>query len=136
LGTEIFPELGFLLEASDDELGLPSTGAASSSEEEAGRVGAPEPALDGQIWGLEGGGAPFLLGRRQHGLGSGFRVSVVGHGDDGPCCRCFGSDRTPGVAPHGAFRSRTVSTTVAKWFVPIARGTMNKVCRFGPLGSA
>jgi hypothetical protein len=29
-------------------------------------------------------------------------------------CRCFGSDRTPGVAPQGVFRSRTVSTTVAK----------------------
>jgi hypothetical protein len=42
-------------------------------------------------------------------------------------CRCFGSDRTPGVAPQDAFRSRKVSTTVAKWFVPIARGTMDKV---------
>jgi hypothetical protein len=51
-------------------------------------------------------------------------------------CRCFGSDRTPGVAPQDAFRSRTVSTTVAKWFVPIARGTIDKVCRFGPLRSA
>jgi hypothetical protein len=51
-------------------------------------------------------------------------------------CRCFGSDRTPGVAPLGALRSRTVSTTVAKWFVPIARGTMDKVCRFEPLRSA
>jgi hypothetical protein len=50
-------------------------------------------------------------------------------------CRCFGSDRTPGVAPQGAFRSRTASTTVAKWFVPIARGTMDKICRFGPLRS-
>jgi hypothetical protein len=51
-------------------------------------------------------------------------------------CRCFGSDRTPGVAPQGAFRSRTVSTTVAKWFVPIARGTVDKVYRFGPLRDA
>ena len=51
-------------------------------------------------------------------------------------CRCFGSDRTPGVAPQGVFRSRTVSTTVAKWFVPIARGTMDKIYRFGPLRSA
>jgi hypothetical protein len=51
-------------------------------------------------------------------------------------CRCFGSDRTPGVAPQGVFRSRTVSTTVAKWFVSIARGTMDKICRFGPLRSA
>jgi hypothetical protein len=52
------------------------------------------------------------------------------------CCRCFGSDHTPGVAPRGVFRSRTVSTTVAKWFVPIARGTMDKIYRFGPLRSA
>ena len=48
-------------------------------------------------------------------------------------CRCFGSDRTPGVAPQGVFRSRTVSTTVAKWFVPVARGTVDNVYRFGPL---
>jgi hypothetical protein len=51
-------------------------------------------------------------------------------------CRCFGSNRTPGVAPQGVFRSRTVSTTVAKWFVPIARGTVDKVYRFGPLRDA
>jgi hypothetical protein len=55
-------------------------------------------------------------------------------GDEG--CRCFGSDRTPGVAPQGVFRSRTVSTTVAKWFVPIARRTVDKVYRFGPLRDA
>jgi hypothetical protein len=51
-------------------------------------------------------------------------------------CRCFGSDRTPGVAPQGVFRSRTVSTTVAKWFVPDARGTVDNVYRFGPLRDA
>jgi hypothetical protein len=51
-------------------------------------------------------------------------------------CRCFGSDRTPGVAPQGVFRCRTVSTTVAKWFVPIARGTVDMVYRFGPLRDA
>ena len=47
------PELGFLLEASDDELGLPPAGASSS--EEAGAAGAPDVAagLDGQIWGFE-----------------------------------------------------------------------------------
>jgi hypothetical protein len=50
--------------------------------------------------------------------------------------RCFGSDRTPGVAPQGVFRSRTVSTTVAKWFVPVARGTVDNVYRFGPLRDA
>jgi hypothetical protein len=48
-------------------------------------------------------------------------------------CRCFGSDLTPGVAPQGVFRSRTVSPTVAKWFVPDARGTVDNVYRFGPL---
>jgi hypothetical protein len=50
-----------------------------------------------------------------------------------PMCRCFGSDRTPGVAPQGVFRSRMVSTTVAKWFVSDARGTVDNVYRFGPL---
>jgi hypothetical protein len=40
-------------------------------------------------------------------------------------CRCFGSDRTPGVAPRGAFRSRTVLSTVAQWFVPDARETVD-----------
>ncbi|KAG8053553.1 hypothetical protein GUJ93_ZPchr0001g30260 [Zizania palustris] len=49
------PELGFLLEASDDELGLPPA-TASSSEEEAG-AGEPEEAIEfgGQIWGFEDG---------------------------------------------------------------------------------
>jgi hypothetical protein len=51
-------------------------------------------------------------------------------------CRCFRSDRTPGVAPQGVSRSRTVSTTVAKWFVPIARGTVDKIYRFGLLRDA
>jgi hypothetical protein len=41
-----------------------------------------------------------------------------GRGSTRGGCRCFGSDRTPGVTPQGVFRSRTVSTTVAKWFVP------------------
>jgi hypothetical protein len=33
-------------------------------------------------------------------------------------------------------RSKTVSTTVAEWFVPIARGTVDKIYRFGPLRNA
>jgi hypothetical protein len=64
--TQQQPELGFLLEASDDELGLPPAAAsASSSEEASGLAGAPESAgaaLDGQIWGFEDeidGGAGF-----------------------------------------------------------------------------
>jgi hypothetical protein len=63
-------------------------------------------------------------------------VSVEIRGIAFPACRCFGSDRTPGVAPQGVSRSRTVSTTVAKWFVPIARGTVDKIYRFGPLRDA
>jgi hypothetical protein len=41
------------------------------------------------------------------------------------CCRCFGSDRAPGVAPRGAFWSRTVLSTVARWFVLNARETVD-----------
>jgi hypothetical protein len=40
-------------------------------------------------------------------------------------CRCFGSDRAPGVAPRGAFCSRTVLPTVARWFVLEARETVD-----------
>jgi hypothetical protein len=40
-------------------------------------------------------------------------------------CRCFGSDRAPGVAPRGAFWSRTVLPTVARWFALDARETVD-----------
>jgi hypothetical protein len=40
-------------------------------------------------------------------------------------CRCFGSDRAPGVAPRGVFWSRTVLLTVAQWFVLDARETVD-----------
>jgi hypothetical protein len=36
-------------------------------------------------------------------------------------CRCFGSDRAPRVAPRGAFWSRTMLPTVARWFMLDAR---------------
>jgi hypothetical protein len=36
-------------------------------------------------------------------------------------CRCFGSECAPGVASQGAFWSRTVLSTVARWFVLDAR---------------
>jgi hypothetical protein len=42
-------------------------------------------------------------------------------------CRCFGFDRAPGVAPRGAFWSRTVLLTVARWFVLDARETVDNV---------
>jgi hypothetical protein len=38
--------------------------------------------------------------------------------------------------PSRCFRSRMVSPTVAKWFVPDARETMDSVYRFGPLRDA
>ncbi|CAL9106673.1 unnamed protein product [Musa textilis] len=55
------PELGYLLEASDDELGLPPTAAASSADEDVGAaeaaalgtVAEPEGAGFGQMWGFE-----------------------------------------------------------------------------------
>jgi hypothetical protein len=40
-------------------------------------------------------------------------------------CQCFGSDRAPGVAPRGAFWSRTVLPTISRWFVPDARETVD-----------
>jgi hypothetical protein len=40
-------------------------------------------------------------------------------------CRCFGSDRAPGMAPQGAFWCRTVLSTVARWFVLVARETVD-----------
>jgi hypothetical protein len=36
-------------------------------------------------------------------------------------CQCFGSDRAPGVATQGAFWSRMVLSTVARWFALDAR---------------
>jgi hypothetical protein len=45
----------------------------------------------------------------------------------GPDCRCFGSDRAPSVAPRGAFLSRAVLSTVARWFVPDARETVDNL---------
>ncbi|KAM3198090.1 hypothetical protein ACQJBY_073283 [Aegilops geniculata] len=50
------PELGFLLEASDDELGLPpAAGASSTSSDDAGGWEPEEPAgvFGEQIWGFE-----------------------------------------------------------------------------------
>jgi hypothetical protein len=44
-----------------------------------------------------------------------------------PLCRCFGSDHAPGVAPRGAFWSRTVLPTVARWFVLDARETVDNL---------
>jgi hypothetical protein len=41
--------------------------------------------------------------------------------------RCFGSDRAPRVAPQGAFWSRTVLPTIARWFVLDARETVDNL---------
>jgi hypothetical protein len=42
-------------------------------------------------------------------------------------CRCFGSDRAPRVAHRGAFWSRMVLPTIARWFVPSARETVDNL---------
>jgi hypothetical protein len=48
-------------------------------------------------------------------------------------CRCFGSDRAPGVAPQGAFWNRTVLPTVARRFVLMHERLWTVLYRFGPL---
>jgi hypothetical protein len=48
----------------------------------------------------------------------------------------LGPTAHPGLPLKVFFRSRTVSMTVAKWFVPDARGTVDNVYRFGPLRDA
>jgi hypothetical protein len=48
-------------------------------------------------------------------------------------CLCFGSDRAPGVAPQGAFWSRTVLPTVARWFMLMHERQWIVLYRFGPL---
>jgi hypothetical protein len=48
----------------------------------------------------------------------------------------LGPTAHPGLPLKVFSRSRTVSTTVAKWFVPIARETVDKIYRFGPLRNA
>jgi hypothetical protein len=42
-----------------------------------------------------------------------------------PLVSVFGSDHAPGVAPQGAFWSRTVLPTVARWFALDARETVD-----------
>jgi hypothetical protein len=51
-------------------------------------------------------------------------------------CRCFGSESAPGVAPQGAFWSRTVLLNVARWFVLMHERQWTVLYRFGPLGDA
>ncbi|CAL4977606.1 unnamed protein product [Urochloa decumbens] len=87
------PELGFLLEASDDELGLPPAGASSSSED-AGAAGDSNAAagLDGQIWEFEddidggfGGYSPEAAAARAAAAAwddDGFDAGLFAFGDD------------------------------------------------------
>jgi hypothetical protein len=48
----------------------------------------------------------------------------------------LGPTAHPGLPLKVFFRSRTVSTTVAKWFMSDARETVDNVYRFGPLRDA
>jgi hypothetical protein len=48
----------------------------------------------------------------------------------------LGPTAHPGLPLKVFSRSRTVPTTVAKWFVSIARGTVDNIYRFRPLRNA
>jgi hypothetical protein len=63
-----------------------------------------------------------------------YRFMAIAH--YGYLCRSFGSDRAPEVAPQGAFWSRTVLPTVARWFVLMHERQWTVLYRFGPLGDA
>ncbi|CAL4957927.1 unnamed protein product [Urochloa decumbens] len=88
------PELGFLLEASDDELGLPPAGASSSSEDAGFAAEDADAAagLDGQIWGFEdemdggfGGYSPEAAAARAAAAAwddDGFDAGLFAFGDD------------------------------------------------------
>nr|CAB3476426.1 unnamed protein product [Digitaria exilis] len=94
--TQHQPELGFLLEASDDELGLPPAGASSSSDE-AGAAGETDVAasLDDQIWGFDdeidggfGGYSPEAAAARAAAAAwddDGFDAGLFAFGDDAAC---------------------------------------------------
>jgi hypothetical protein len=64
------------------------------------------------------------LGRRMILCWKVMAIELAWIGDTPPTwrasCRCFGSDRAPRVAPRGAFWSKMVLPTVARWFVPDA----------------
>jgi hypothetical protein len=66
---------------------------------------------------------PLTLGRSLSAIISVVHTVLISRGS----FRCFGSDRAPGVAPRGAFWSRTVLPTVARWFVPDARETVDNL---------
>jgi hypothetical protein len=61
---------------------------------------------------------------------------VIACVDSIPVVGVLGPTAHPGLPLNVFFRSRTVSPTVAKWFVPDARGTVDNVYRFGPLRDA
>jgi hypothetical protein len=84
--------------------------------------------LCSQLHGLDGLVLTPIGGRGRGPLRHGAHAEVVATAGEaarrrGGCCRCrcFGSDRAPGVAPQGAFRSRTVLLNVAQWFMLDAR---------------
>ncbi|XP_062192326.1 uncharacterized protein LOC133895820 [Phragmites australis] len=105
-------ELGFLLEASDDELGLPPAGACSSSED-AG-AGEPEVAvgLDGQIWGFEDeidGGFGGYGGSSPEAAAAIAAAAAAGWDDEGFDARLFAfGDELSGPSDLGALRHETM----------------------------
>ncbi|KAK3163790.1 hypothetical protein QOZ80_1AG0008330 [Eleusine coracana subsp. coracana] len=107
------PELGFLLEASDDELGLPPAGASSSSEEASG-AGEPEVAvgLDEQFWGFEdeiGGGFGGYGGSSPEAAAAIAAAAAAGWDDDGFDAGLFTfGDEACGPSDLAALRHETM----------------------------
>ena len=109
------PELGFLLEASDDELGLPPAGGATSdSSEEAGAAGDLEEitGFGGQIWGFEdeidGGYGGYGVTSSPEAAAAA-AAAAAEWGDDGFDAGLFGfADETCGPSDLAVLRQETV----------------------------
>jgi len=112
------PELGFLLEASDDELGLPPAGGSYTSSDDYAGAGEPEAAGDGvfgaQIWGFE----DEIDGAADYGFGAvtsspeaaaAAAAAAAEWGDDGFDAGLFGfGDDSFGPSDLAALRHETM----------------------------
>ena len=114
------PELGFLLEASDDELGLPPAAGSSSSSDDGGASAAcwdaDEPAADAafggaQIWGFEdeidGAGYGYVTSSPEAAAAA--AAAAAEWGDDGFDAGLFGfGDESFGPSDLDVFRQETM----------------------------
>uniref|UniRef100_A0ACD5VEA5 Uncharacterized protein n=1 Tax=Avena sativa TaxID=4498 RepID=A0ACD5VEA5_AVESA len=111
------PELGFLLEASDDELGLPPAGGSYTSSDDYAGAGEPEDAaavFGAQIWGFE----DEIDGAADYGFGAvtsspeaaaAAAAAAAEWGDDGFDAGLFGfTDDSFGPSDLAALRQETM----------------------------